>query len=98
MDRGLAKGSFALSMAWIQNAAGTDYEGHMVMKETLSGKDGFGERKALRDLLRSKCLDSGYEEVKEILELESLARDGVTAEPHEIECPSYARRALRAVE
>ena len=93
MDRALSKGSFALSIVWPCKADGLDYDGHMLEQELISGASGFAERLEVRNDLIQRAED-GDAEIKEILELGVNARKGVTAEPAEIDCPSYAQRAL----
>ena len=93
MDRSLAKGSFALSIARLLRAESCDYDGHMLAKEELSGSDGYAERLGVRmDLI--KRADDGDADVKQILELETAARDGNSDEPDEIDCPSYGASVL----
>ena len=93
MDRSLAKGSFALSIAWLLRAESCDYDGHMLAKEELSGPDGFAERLGVRADLIQRAED-GDADVKQILELETAARDGNSDEPDEIDCPSYGASVL----
>lgn len=86
MDRVLTKGPVGLSCAWLAGGAGIDRASHVVLKETLSGADGFPTRNTARERVIAMALT---DEVKqEILDVEARARSGDRSEPDVIACPS----------